>query len=219
MQLGVLEKKQAAGERLAGWKVGLTSGRVRARYGTDARPFGHIIARRVFASGVEVPYGEIINCAVEPELCFLIGETVRGPEATPQAVRAAVAGVSAGFELNEPRNRGTTDFPLAVADNLSQWGIVHGGTLQPIPADFDFAALRVELRCNGETRATAVGAEVIDDHFLSLSILANTLAKYGQALEAGMRVITGSFAKEDVNRGETWQAEFAGIGTVEARFV
>jgi 2-keto-4-pentenoate hydratase len=218
-QLGVLERKKAAGEAQAGWKVGLTSARVRARYGSEERPFGHIMAHRVFDSGVEVPAGPILNCAVEPELCFLIGETLRGPDVTPEAVRAAVAGVSAGYELNEGRSGGVADFPLTVADNLSQWGIVIGETLKPIPADFDFAALRMEIRCNGESEASSVGADVIDDHYLSLSILANNLAKYGLALETGQRVITGSYSKHDAKPGETWRAEFAGIGAVEAKFV
>ena len=43
-QLAVRDRKVAAGGRQGGWKIGLTSGRVRARFGTDARPFGHIMA-------------------------------------------------------------------------------------------------------------------------------------------------------------------------------
>ena len=43
-----------------------------------------------------------------------------------------------------------------------------------------------------EIQASAVGRDVIDDHYRSLTVLANTLGQYGVALEAGQRVITGS---------------------------
>jgi 2-keto-4-pentenoate hydratase/2-oxopent-4-enoate/cis-2-oxohex-4-enoate hydratase len=59
---------------------------------------------------------------------------------------------------------------------------------------------------------------VIDDHYRSLTVLANTLGQYGVALEAGQRVITGSYSKHDVAPGESWRAEFAGIGAVELKF-
>ena len=68
VQLAVLERKKAEGQTQAGWKVGLTSDRVRKRLGSEERPFGHIMAHRVFEAGTAVPSGEIINCALEPEL-------------------------------------------------------------------------------------------------------------------------------------------------------
>ncbi|MCZ6472849.1 MAG: hypothetical protein O7A08_14840 [SAR324 cluster bacterium] len=218
VQLGVLERQKESGERLAGWKIGLTSERVRKRYGTDQQPFGHIMAHRVFDSGGEVPWGEIMNCGIEPELCWTIGETLRGPGITRDQARAAVAGVCAGFEINEGRSAGSDDFPLAIADNMSQWGIVCGEGLTPVPGDFDFDALAVEMRLGDEVKASAVGRDVIDDHFRSLSVLANKLGEYGRPLEAGQRVITGSFAKFDVTQGQTWRAEFAGIGEVRMSF-
>ncbi len=219
IQLSILERKKAAGQQQAGWKVGLTSARVRARYGSEERPFGHIMAQNALTSGSEIPREGIVNCGIEPELCFLIGATVQGPDVTPEGIRAAVVGVSAGFEINEGRGGGISDLPLAAADNMSQWGIVFGEPLEPIPPGFDFGALKVEMRRGGELVAEAVGTEVIDDHFLSLSILANTLARYGLALEAGQRVITGSYSKHDVTGNGQWRADFAGIGAVEASFV
>jgi 2-keto-4-pentenoate hydratase len=218
-QLGVRDRKAAAGARQAGWKVGLTSERVRKRYGIDARPFGHIMEPDVYESGASIATSAFRNASIEPELCFTMGRRLAGPGITPDQARAAVAAVSAGFELNQNRAGGVKDFPLSVADNLSQWGIVVGDTLAPVPAGLELAALRVELRRDGAVAASAGGgAETIDDHFLSLSLLANVLGEYGQALEPGQRVITGSFAKEDVAAGESWEARFSGIGTVSVRF-
>ncbi len=218
IQLNLLERKKAAGERHAGWKIGLTSARVRARYGTDQQPFGHIMAHRVLESGAAVPFDEIVNCGVEAELCFTMGDTLQGPGVTPAQARAAVAAVCAGFEINEGRSEGVSDFSLSVADNLSQWGIVTGASLQPVPADFDFEGLRMEMRRGDEVQGEAVGRDVIDDHYVSLATLANKLGEYGVALEAGQRVITGSYTQHKVGKGESWRAEFTGIGAVEMTF-
>ena len=172
IQLNILARRKSEGQQHAGWKIGLTSERVRARFGTDDQPFGHIMAQRVLESGAEVPCAEIVNCGVEPELCFTIGETLKGPGVTAEQAREAVASVCAGFEINESRADGVSDFTLTVADNMAQWGIVMGESLQPVPADFDFEGLRMEMRRGGEVRATAVGRDVIDDHYRSLTVLA-----------------------------------------------
>ncbi len=219
VQLAVRDRKIAAGDRQAGWKVGLTSERVRQRYGMSARPFGHIMAADIYQSRSSIPMARFRFAAVEPELCFTIGTSIRGPGITPARARAAVAAVSAAFELNQNRAQGVADFPLNVADDLSQWGLVIGDTRSPLAPGLDLAAVTMECRCGAKVVARAVGdANTIDDHFLSLSILANTLAEYGEALEAGMRVITGSFSKHDVAAGEVWRASFSGIGEVSVRF-
>ena len=59
---------------------------------------------------------------------------------------------------------------------------------------------------------------MIDDHFVSVATLANVLGACGRGLEAGQRLITGSFSKHDVARGEEWRAEFAGLGACSVRF-
>jgi 2-keto-4-pentenoate hydratase len=219
VQLGVRDRKIAGGGKQAGWKVGLTSARARKRYGTDARPFGHIMAADTYAAGTLVPISRALNAGLEPELCFIIGKTLSGPGVTPAQVRAAVAGASAAFELVEDRAQGIADFALNVADNLSQWGLVIGETLSPLPAGLDLSSVRMECRCREDLVAQAIGDNnQIDDHFLSLSILANTLADCGETLEAGMRVITGSFSNHDVTAGQSWRAQFSNIGAVSVRF-
>ena len=218
VQLDILERRLAAGERLAGWKIGLTSAAVRAHFGTDRQPFGHILESGIIASPGEVALDTVgVGCGVEPELCVTMGSDLRGPGVTPAEAREAVASIAPGMEINQKRSGGVTDFELSVADNLTQWAIVHGSA-SPVTDDFDSDALRVTMSCNGEVRADVVGRDVIDDHFVSVATLANVLGEYGRYLEAGQRLITGSFSKHDVSRGEEWHAEFAGLGTCSVRF-
>lgn len=218
VQLDILDRRLADGERLAGWKIGLTSAAVRAHFGTDRQPFGHIMESGVIRSPGEVALDDlVVGCGVEPELCVTMGSDLRGPGVTANDARAAVASIAPGMEINQKRSGGVTDFGLSVADNLTQWAIVQGSP-EPVADDFDPDSLRVTMSCNGEVRADVVGRDVIDDHFVSVATLANILGEYGRHLEAGQRLITGSFSKHDVSRGDEWRAAFAGLGTCSVRF-
>jgi 2-keto-4-pentenoate hydratase len=218
VQLDILERRLARGERLAGWKIGLTSATVRAHFGTDRQPFGHIIESGVIPSPGEVALDDLaVGCGVEPELCVTMGSDLRGPGVTASDARAAVASIAPGMEINQKRCGGVTDFELSVADNLTQWAIVQGPP-SPVTDAFDSDSLRVTMSCNGTVRADVVGRDVIDDHFVSVATLANVLGEYGRHLEAGQRLITGSFSKHDVSRGDEWRAEFAGLGACSVRF-
>jgi 2-keto-4-pentenoate hydratase len=122
------------------------------------------------------------------------------------------------MEINEIRVTDAGDFPLLVADNLAQWGIVVGETCSPVPADFDSDTVRARIDCEGETRSEDLGADVIDDHFLSLAALANELAPFGRRVEVGQRVITGSFSNHRVPSASHWRAQFSGVGSVAISF-
>ena len=218
IQLDILDRRLADGERLAGWKIGLTSATVRAHFGTERQPFGHILESGVIASPGEVALDDlVVGCGVEPELCVTMGSDLRGPGVTAHEARAAVGSIAPGMEINQKRSGGVTDFELSVADNLTQWAIVQGTAL-PVADDFDPDSLRVTMSCNGEVRADVVGRDVIDDHFVSIATLANVLGEFGRHLEAGQRLITGSFSKHDVSRGDEWRTEFAGLGACSVRF-
>ena len=218
VQLDILERRLAEGERLAGWKIGLTSASVRAHFGTERQPFGHILESGVIASPGDVRLEDlVVGCGVEPELCVTMGSELRGPGVTADAARTAVASIAPGMEINQKRSGGTTDFELSVADNLTQWAIVQGPA-STVTDGFDPDSLRVTMSCNGEVRADVVGRDVIDDHFVSVATLANVLGEYGRQLDAGQRLITGSFSKHDVARGEVWRADFAGLGACSVHF-
>src|SRR5690242_573934 len=104
-QLQVLECFEAAGNKLGGWKVGLTSANARDRMGKDFRPFGYILRSRILQAGSIVPRAKILNCSVEPEICLILGSALRGNAVTAAEAKAAVRAVAPAFEVNERRVR------------------------------------------------------------------------------------------------------------------
>jgi 2-keto-4-pentenoate hydratase len=214
VQLMVLDRWRAHGERLAGWKVGLTSGASRDAFGPGIRPFGFILESRVLRSGARIDRNRIPNLGLENELCFRIGSPLMGSDITATQVRAALAGVAPGFEINQNRTGGHADPGTRAADNLSQWGIVVGQEIAPIPAGLDFESLVVELTCDGDPVASVAARGHIDDHFSSIAALVRELAKFDLGLEPGQQVITGAYTRVPVNRAGRYVGTFTGAGSV-----
>ncbi len=215
-QLDALDAKLANGARLAGWKVGLTSGASRDAMGAGFRPFGHILAERVFASGATLSLAEFKSIGVENEVCFTMGAELAG-EVSAAAAKAAVASVAAGFEINEPRLSADASMAARLADNLSQWGIVAGAE-RPLEG-IDLDGLEVTLARDGVPQARVPARGHIDDHFASIAALAAQLGRFGRRLEPGQRVITGAFGRQRVTAPSRWSGDFGvALGTVEVVF-
>lgn len=215
LQLAVLDRLVAAGDRLAGWKVGLTSGPRRDAMGTGFRPFGYLLESRTFSSGDVVERDRIRSCYLEPELCLVLGAPLRGDDIDPVAARSAVRAVAPAFELNEIRLSAGADSPTTIADGLGNWGIVVGSEAPAVSALTDTT---VDLWHDDALVATRTPGTSMDDPFLSLSRLCALLHRYGRGLEAGQRVITGSFCNQSEPGPGTWRAVFSGVGDVTVRF-
>lgn len=219
VQLGVLARAVASGEQQAGWKIGLTADGIRGMYGMAEPVFGYLLTSRHFSSGCSISHADLSKPAIECELCFTLKETVQGPRVTPEQVREAVGDVAPAFEIVDLRGNMGADLPLGVADNVSQWAYVTGSEVQPYPRDLDLGEVVINVTCNGEMVMQGKGADLIDNQLQSLAWLANKLAEYGVALQAGQRVMTGSFIKPTlVNPGDRWETSFSQIGTVSTAF-
>jgi len=215
-QLAALGAAEQAGERVAGWKLGLTSGANRDAFGAGVRPFGYVLTSRVLNSRASLWWEDEVKCGViENELCFILGADV-SEQVDARAVRAALAGVAPAFEINQARLAANASPAERVADNLSNWGIVVG-EIQPLPTNWDQQGLKVRLLHNAEGIASVAAANHIDDHFQSLATLANRLLRFGRKLQAGDRVITGAFGRVQNPQRGLWSGDFGEFGRVHLR--
>jgi 2-keto-4-pentenoate hydratase len=218
VQLAVLDRHVTAGERLGGWKVGLTSGRSRDAFGPGVRPFGYILQRRIFPSGTRLPLAPIRRCGVENELCFALDAPLAGAATTADEARAAVGAVAPAFEVNEVRLDDAADNGVRLADDLSQWGLVVGEWQRPGWHKVDWASVEVALARDGREVERQVARGHIDDHFASIAALTRSLAAVGRGLRAGDRVITGAFTRQAVDAPSRWAGRFDVFGSVTVEF-
>lgn len=213
IQLALIERRCAQGERQIGWKVGLTSKAIQQQFGFHEPCFGCILETR--PSGYVFAAGELIRPGFETELCVRLGRPLAG-EVSPEEVRAAVAVVYPSFEITETRGD-PGQIALMLADNAQQRSVVLGEPVALAPAlQLDEVEARVEL--NGSVVATGVGAAVLDHPLNSVAWLAGKLGEYGRSLQAGEVVMTGSLVRQfPLAPGDRAWVSFSDIGTVEVQ--
>ena len=219
VQLGILAKQIKGNERHVGWKVGLTAKAIQDQLDYHERVFGYLLESGMLASGAVVDYDDLVAPSFESELCVTLGRTLHGPKVTPEQARAAIIAVAPSVELVERRGDFTGDLPLALADNAQQRYFVIGPVTEPLPPQVDLAGSRVEIFINGESVDRAAGSEVMGGPAGSIAWLANRLADFGQRLEAGMRIMTGSFTRQHpIAKGDLIEARFEPYGAVVVEF-
>jgi len=126
--------------------------------------------------------------------------------------------VAPAFEIIEKRGDFAADLNVSLADNAQQRFFVTGASV-PARSGADLAAVSLELHVNGAPAERALGREVLGTPAASAAWLANKLAEFGLDLEAGMRIMSGSFTKQyPLAMGDRIEARFDPVGTVTAEF-
>src|SRR6202023_1806972 len=75
----VAKRKIAAGARLIGHKVGLTSKAMQRSSQIDEPDYGHLLDNMMIADGAKVPHENYCLPRVEVELAFVMGKPLKGP--------------------------------------------------------------------------------------------------------------------------------------------
>ena len=210
VQLGLIDRRRAAGERQIGWKVGLTSKAIQQQFGFHEPVFGCILQSA--PSGHVFAPSDLISPGFENELCMRLGRDLTGTVSLDE-VRAAIDVVHPALEIIETRGPFTDQIALALADNAQQKTVILGAPVK-LPADLETIEARVLV--NGAVVGTGTGDAVLGNPLNSVVWLAGKLAQYGRTLKAGEIIMTGSFTRQfPITPGDRIRTEFSGIGIVE----
>ena len=217
LQIGAWER---AGRTVVGRKIGLTSPAMQRQMRVTQPDHGVLRDDMVLADRAAVPVGAFISPRVEPEIAMVLGRDLAGPGCTVAAAAAAVEYLLPSLEIIDSR---IADWRISIGDTIADNASSGAAVLGDAPVRLRDQNLRL-VGCNlyrdGEVIATGAGGAVFGNPLRSLAWLANTLATFGVTLAAGQVVLPGSVtAAQPVTAGQTWTADFAGIGTVTARFV
>jgi 2-keto-4-pentenoate hydratase len=210
----------AEGDRIVGYKAGLTSKPMQTMLGVDRPDYGPVLASTVYKDGDEVSMGQFIQPKIEAEIVLVLGSQLSGPDATVDDARAAVQGAAAAMEIVDSR---FADWRIklcdTVADLASNGAVAISETVVPL-ADVDPRLIGMVLTRNGALVDTGAGAAALGNPLAVVAWLANTLAADGVALEPGHVVMTGALhAAVPMAPGESYLAEFDRLGSVGVRVV
>ncbi|GAA4113074.1 fumarylacetoacetate hydrolase family protein [Nocardioides fonticola] len=218
VQADLARARVAAGARIIGRKIGLTSAAVQAQLGVDQPDFGVLLDDMEVAHGGTVPPGRLLQPRIEAEIAFLLGTDLDGAveELTDERVRGAVVGACAALEIVDSRIAGwDITFADTVADNGSS-GLFVLGPRRVALAEVDPRAVVMTLQEDGVAVSHGRGEACLGDPLLALAWLARTAAGHGDPLRAGDVVLSGALGPMvPLRTGARYRASISGLGDVE----
>jgi 2-keto-4-pentenoate hydratase len=226
------ETARLLGEAIGGWKISFV---YKPRQPPWLTP---LFASRILDAGpgagdgrpVDVPVSLTRSRCIEPEITFRVTRDLPPRARAYRAEEVADAVIACpSFEIVDTRYDTSTRTIRQMIDgamSIFELFADHqtSGAFVPGPGradwqDFEFSRLRVTMTADGEDIVSSVGGHAFGDPFLPLVVLANELRRR-DGLKVGQLLATGSFTGFfPIGIGRTVTAEFAGFGSVSARFV
>ncbi|WP_336651824.1 MULTISPECIES: fumarylacetoacetate hydrolase family protein [unclassified Leucobacter] len=214
------DRRIAAGARLVGHKIGLTSKVMQLATGITEPDYGVIHDDMVYESGSVLEFDRYSNVRIEVELAFVLAKPLSGPNTSIFDVLDATAYVVPALEvLNSHLELEGRTIVDTISDNAAMGAMVMGG--RPVKVDeLDLTWAKALLYRNETIEDSGVAGAILGHPALGVAWLANKLAQHGQRLEAGEIILAGSFTKPMwVERGDTVHADYHELGSVTCRFV
>ena len=225
IQLINIRRKIAAGARVRGHKVGLSSPVMQQMMGVNEPDYGHLLDSMVLSGGAEpIPAGKYCYPRIEVEIGYILGSALPGADCTEEDVLAATEYIVPSLELIDSRiTNWQIKLPDTIADNASSSGVILGAARRT-PAELAEAGVDIKnidavLYAGDQEVARGNTSAVLGNPTWCVAWLARTVAAFGVKLEAGHLIIPGSCTRAiDAKPGTAFRAEFAGLGTVTAEF-
>lgn len=222
ISLHTLRRREAAGERVIGKKIGVTSLPVQKMLNVHQPDFGFLTDTMQYDDDATVSLARagLIQPRAEGEIAFMLKHDLHGTAITAEDVLEATDWIAPCFEIVDSRVR---DWEIriqdTVADNAS-CGLFVVGTSRAAPRALDLAALRMDLYRNGELACSGLGAAVQGHPATAVAWLANTLGRFGIPFRSGELILSGSLAAlVPVSAGDAFSMRIHGLGGCSINFV
>ncbi|MBI1305174.1 MAG: 2-keto-4-pentenoate hydratase [Bacteroidetes bacterium] len=207
-------KQIAAGRKIVGKKIGLTSFAVQKQLGVDQPDFGLLYADTEVEQSGSINTSELLQPRAEAELAFVLKESLEG-EITMETVTDAIDYVLASIEIVGSRvenwNIRITD---TVADNASASHFVLG-TQKKNLSDVDLENCRMKLFKNNEVVSEGVGSACLGNPLNAVLWLAKTMKEMGRPLMKGEVILSGALGPmTNIISGDHITAEIEGFEPV-----
>jgi 2-oxopent-4-enoate/cis-2-oxohex-4-enoate hydratase len=219
IQARMIDRRIAAGEKVIGKKIGVTSKGVQNMLGVFEPDFGILLSGMEYEDGAEIPAGTLIQPKAEGEIAFVLKRDLKGPGITAADVLSATDHVRACFEIVDSRIK---DWDIKIQDTIADnasCGVYVLGKDKVNPRDVDLTLAGMVAERNGEIMVTGAGAAVQGSPANAVAWLANTLGELGTPLLAGETILSGALAPMYLfEAGDTLTMRVGGLGSCSISF-
>lgn len=205
----------AAGRRVVGRKIGITSKAVMDQIGVEQPDFGTLFVDMEYGDGVPIEHGRLLQPRAEAEVALVLEHDLDKGEHSFNDILRATAYALPSIEIVDSR---VADWNIrivdTVADNASCGLYVLGG--KPVPLDrVDLRTITMSMMINGEEVSTGVGAACLGHPLHAARWLADTLSARGIPLQAGDVLMTGALGPmRPLAPGDDVVADLGELGVV-----
>jgi 2-keto-4-pentenoate hydratase len=180
---------------IAGYKVGLTTGKMQQFCGVNEPIAGRILKSGVHASGARLKKSQFHRLGIESELALRIGSELPPIQADSHGheLLECIDAIAAAFEVIDDRDADYAQLEASsiAAENSWNKGIVLGEAAPPA-AFGDLTGLEGRLLVNGEHIATGTSSDVMNGPLWVLAWVARFAQRAGTPLRPGQWIMTGS---------------------------
>ncbi|MFT3792231.1 MAG: fumarylacetoacetate hydrolase family protein [Rudaea sp.] len=214
-----VRRQLAAGRRVVGRKIGLTSLAVQKQLGVDRPDFGTLLDDMAVADGQPIDTSSLLQPKAEAEIALVLDRDLAFERHTVADLIGATAYALAAIEVVASRIEGwNIRFVDTVADNASSGMFVLG--TQPVPLSrLDLAGARMRMTRGDDVVSEGIGAACLGNPLNAARWLADTLVRTGTPLRAGDIVLTGALGPmAAAQSGHVFTANIEGFAPVHAVF-
>lgn len=213
------QRALAAGRRLSGRKIGLTSLAVQQQLGVNQPDFGMLFADMEYLDGGEVDTGRLIQPKAEGEIAFVLGRDLSHADTTLGELMRAVDHVLPALEIVDSVIH---DWKITlvdtVADNASS-GLYVLGKTPTLLSGLDLSLEGMVLEKDDNQAAIGIGAACMGNPLDACLWLARTMAEAGSPLQAGDVLLSGALGPMvPVQAGDRLRLRLSRLGEVSCRF-
>jgi 2-keto-4-pentenoate hydratase len=178
LQFDALARRQASGEELIGWKVGLNATPVQQHFGITRPVLGHLTTASLIPPGSTHSLAGGVRVGVEPEVAVHLG------------AGGKIASLGPAIEVVD-LDPAITELHSILAGNVFHRGVVLGPALEGFdPAGLD--TLRAIVTKNGSVAESALFADTGEEAGDVVTLIGERLALVGEELAEGQVIIAGS---------------------------
>jgi 2-oxo-hept-3-ene-1,7-dioate hydratase len=225
IQAEVVRHKISSGRQVIGWKIGLTSKAMQSALNIDIPDSGVLLDDMHFVNRAQIPAGRFIQPRIEAEIAFVMKSPLVSPHVTRADVIAATDYVAPAIEILDTRIRRADpqtgqlrNVFDTISDNAANAGIVLGEERHKVDA-VDLRWVAAIVRRNSVVEETGLGAGVLNDPVEAIVWLARRMAQYGQRIEPGQVILSGSFIRPiECPASSKIEADFGSFGSVDLHF-
>ncbi|NHN39879.1 2-oxo-hepta-3-ene-1,7-dioic acid hydratase [Pseudomaricurvus alcaniphilus] len=226
VQSAWVNKKIAAGDKVIGYKIGLTSRVMQRTMKIDTPDFGVLLESMYFDNNCSIRAADFPDPRIEVELAFVLKKRLFGDNLTIDDVLEATDYIVPSLELIaarsfrvDPHTGYTRTVMDTISDNAANAGIIVGDNRFE-PHEIDLRWSGALLYRNGVVEETGLAAGVLDHPANGICWVGKRFAPHGIALEPGQIILSGSFTAPVIaNAGDVFRADYGPLGEINCTFI